>query len=541
MHWTFAGMAALALWAGYAAWFVLVLARRARAAELRSMPLRHKVRALGLETLLLPVVLLGINFSGRHAGLVALFLPAVALALWTFAPSYVTSKVVPLSLVFLGLYGFTVVREFARGVPWVTRYGIAGGGSGSGHAQLDLVQTFAFLASGLWLTWRRMDPDSRVSRMLLREPADVPGRRGRPRWGLLLLLVYGVLVEMLGATFWLDTPWWSAGLTLTVGLAALVLVIRAPAVAADLALAGLILFGIYGIALAAFWPSHVPLPSPYTWDVRYGSVWVTSRPTALVAGAEGLALVAFGLWLVPRALDPWSRALLRSAADAELAGRVQRLTRTRADAVDAATAELRRLERDLHDGAQARLVSLGMSLRAAERLMLSSPEAAAALVAEARETSVKVLDELRGLVRGICPPVLADRGLADAVRALALDTPLHTEVDIELAGRPSLPVETACYFAVAEALANAVKHSAARQVQVRIRHYDGRLRIMVTDDGCGGADPQGGSGLLGLERRLGTFDGVLAVNSPPGGPTIIAIEVPCALSSRRISISSGTA
>ncbi len=382
------------------------------------------------------------------------------------------------------------------------------------------MQTFAFLASGLWLTWRRMDPDSGVSRMLLREPADVPGRHGRPRWGLLLLLVYGVLVEMLGATFWLDTPWWSAGLTLTVGLAALVLVIRAPAVAADLALAGLILFGIYGIALAAFWPSHVPLPSPYTWDVRYGSVWVTSRPTALVAGAEGLALVAFGLWLVPRALDSWSRALLRSAADAELAGRVQRLTRTRADAVDAATAELRRLERDLHDGAQARLVSLGMSLSAAERLMLSSPEAAAALVAEARETSVKVLDELRGLVRGICPPVLADRGLADAVRALALDTPL---------------------LAVAEALANAVKHSAARQVQVRIRHYDGRLRIMVTDDGCGGADPQGGSGLLGLERRLGTFDGVLAVNSPPGGPTIIAIEVPCALSSRRISISSGTA
>ena len=102
-------------------------------------------------------------------------------------------------------------------------------------------------------------------------------------------------------------------------------------------------------------------------------------------------------------------------------------------------------------------------------------------------------------------------------------------------------METACYFAVAEALANAVKHSAARQVQVRIRHYDGRLRIMVTDDGCGGADPQGGSGLLGLERRLGTFDGVLAVNSPPGGPTIIAIEVPCALSSRRISISSGAA
>ena len=275
--------------------------------------------------------------------------------------------------------------------------------------------------------------------------------------------------------------------------------------------------------------------------MRYGAIWVVNRPTAVLAGVQGLALVAFGLWLVPRALDPWTRSLLRSATDAELAGRVQRLTRTRADAVDAATAELRRLERDLHDGAQARLVALGMSLRAAERLIPTAPDAAVALVAEARETSVKVLDELRSLVRGICPPVLADRGLADAIRALALDTPLAIEVDIDLPGRPDRPVETACYFAVAEALANAVKHSGARQVQVRIQHADARLRITVIDDGCGGADPQRGSGLLGLERRLGTFDGVLAVSSPAGGPTIIAIEVPCALSSPKISSSFATA
>ena len=115
-----------------------------------------------------------------------------------------------------------------------------------------------------------------------------------------------------------------------------------------------------------------------------------------------------------------------------------RLTRSRADAVDSAAAQLRRLERDLHDGAQARLVALGMSLRAAERLIPTSPEAAVALVAEARETSLKVLDELRSLVRGICPPVLADRGLADAVRALALDTPLRTEVRSR-PGRPARP------------------------------------------------------------------------------------------------------
>jgi signal transduction histidine kinase len=203
--------------------------------------------------------------------------------------------------------------------------------------------------------------------------------------------------------------------------------------------------------------------------------------------------------------------------------------------VDTATAQLRRLERDLHDGAQARLVALGMSLRAAEAMIPRSPDVAAALVAEARETSLKVLDELRALVRGICPPVLADRGLADAVRALALDTPLHTEVDVDLPGRPDPPVETACYFAVAEILANAVKHSSARNVTIKIEHRDGTLRITVIDDGVGGADPRHGSGLAGLERRLGTFDGVLAVSSPPGGPTIVAIEVPCALSSQKIS------
>ncbi len=170
-----------------------------------------------------------------------------------------------------------------------------------------------------------------------------------------------------------------------------------------------------------------------------------------------------------------------------------------------------------------------MSLAAAERLIPADPAAASALVAEARESSAKVLDELRGLVRGICPPVLADRGLGDAVRALALDTPLRTEVTVDLAGRPSLPVETACYFAIAETLANAVKHAGARQAQVRIWHEGGTLKITVFDDGSGGADPQRGSGLLGLERRLSMFDGVLAVSSPAGGPTIIAIEVPCSV------------
>jgi signal transduction histidine kinase len=390
-----------------------------------------------------------------------------------------------------------------------------------------------FGAAGIWLAWRATDKNGPVARLVLRGPARVPGEPGRPAWGLLLLVVVGMVIEMLGRSAWLDTPWWTASQTIAVALVALFVVFRFPAVAADIALAGLVLFGLYGVALAAFWPAHVPLPSPYTDIVRYGPVLVSGRTAALAAGAEGLALIGFGVWLTPRAIDDRTRALFRSAADADLAVRVVRLTRTRADALDSATAELRRLERDLHDGAQARLIALGMNLRAAERLIRTSPEAAIALVAEARETSSKVLEELRGLVRGICPPVLADRGLGDAVRALALDCQLPIDVQIDLPARPPLTVETACYFAVAEAVTNAVKHSGARQVQVRIWHEDGALKITITDDGCGGADPRRGTGLLGLERRLGTFDGVLAVSSPAGGPTIVAIHVPCALPARK--------
>jgi signal transduction histidine kinase len=460
--------------------------------------------------------------------------PGLALGLWTFAPRYVTSKILPLALIGVGLDGFVGIRDYARGIWWVSRYFLATPGSGSAYPHFVLLQAYGLIAAGLWLTWRRLDPGSLMSR-LLTMPGSAPGEPRRPRWGLLLLPVVGMAIEMLGWTFWLDTQWWTADFTVAVGLIALVLVIRAPAVAADLALAGLLLLGLYGIALAVWWPAHVPLPSPYTTDVRFGTVWVASRAAALLAGAEGLALVSLGLWLLPRAIDDRTRALLRSATDAELAVRVVGLTRTRADAVDTAAAELRRLERDLHDGAQARLVALGMSLRAAERLIPTNPAAASALVAEARESSLKVLTELRDLVRGICPPVLAERGLADAVRALALDTPLRTDVDIDLPGRPDLPVESACYFAIAEVLANAVKHAAAHQAQVRIRHSGGKLQITVIDDGAGGADPRRGSGLLGLERRLATFDGVLAVNSPPGGPTIVAIEVPCALSSVKTS------
>jgi signal transduction histidine kinase len=164
-----------------------------------------------------------------------------------------------------------------------------------------------------------------------------------------------------------------------------------------------------------------------------------------------------------------------------------------------------------------------------------NPEAALALVAEARDTSARALTELRELVRGVHPPVLADRGLADAVRALALDCPIAVQTHIDLAGRLPAPVETACYFAVAELLTNAAKHSGARDARVDVRHDGGTLRIEVTDFGLGGADPAAGSGLAGVEKRLAAFDGIMAVSSPAGGPTIVVLEVPCALSSPRTS------
>jgi signal transduction histidine kinase len=230
-----------------------------------------------------------------------------------------------------------------------------------------------------------------------------------------------------------------------------------------------------------------------------------------------------------------TRMLLGPAGQGELALRVRQLTQTRTEALDTGAAEIRRIERDLHDGAQARLVAMGMTLDAAGQIIDSNPDAARALVLEARDASVKALAELRALVRGIHPPVLADRGLADAIRALALDATARISLVSDLDARPPAPVESAAYFAVCELLANVSKHAEARQTWVDIRHTDGMLRIGVTDNGHGGAEPARGTGLRGIERRLAAFDGVLAISSPPGGPTAVTMEVPCALSSPKTS------
>ncbi|MGC0377717.1 sensor histidine kinase [Streptomyces sp. SAI-229] len=288
----------------------------------------------------------------------------------------------------------------------------------------------------------------------------------------------------------------------------------------------LLVYPLEGVAIAAgLWRV---LPDGY-W---YGFVPVSGQTSALGAGVLALALLLLAHFLVPRLLHAHfllTRAALGSGRG-ELTERVRVLTETRRDAVDTSAAELRRIERDLHDGAQARLVAMGMDLGTIEALIEKDPAKARELLAHARRSSAEALTELRELVRGIHPPVLAERGLGDAVRALALRLPVATEVTVELPGRADAPVESAAYFAVSEVLTNAVKHSGADRVWVDLHHADGHLRVTVTDNGRGGAVIGAGSGLTGVERRLGTFDGVLAVSSPAGGPTMVTMEIPCALS-----------
>jgi signal transduction histidine kinase len=233
-------------------------------------------------------------------------------------------------------------------------------------------------------------------------------------------------------------------------------------------------------------------------------------------------LLGLHLWLVR---SPRSR-------ERALEERVDVLTRTRSGALDVQAVELRRIERDLHDGAQARLVSVAMTVGMAEELLRADPEAAAGLLAEPRSTTLSALDDLRTVMRGIQPPVLADRGLAGAVEALALDVAVTVTVTIteSPAGRAPAPVETAVYFAVAECLANVVKHSGADAAWVTLGYGGAALSAVVGDNGTGGASLSGGTGLPGIARRLAPFDGTLAVASPLGGPTTVTLEVPCALS-----------
>jgi signal transduction histidine kinase len=243
-----------------------------------------------------------------------------------------------------------------------------------------------------------------------------------------------------------------------------------------LAGAGLVAFIFPGIeTLPRFnGPNHLVPPPAFPGN---------TPPVLLVIG---LVMTAVGVWAAPPMLRGYgllARLVLAPSDRRELEQRLAHLALTRRETLDTGAAELRRIERDLHDGAQARLVAMGLTLDAAGRLIDTDPAAARALLYEARDASARALSELRDLVRGIHPPVLADRGLAAAIRALALDAPLRVTVTGTLPGRLPAPVESAAYFAVSELLANAAKHARATTADVDLRYHDGAVRISVRDDG----------------------------------------------------------
>jgi signal transduction histidine kinase len=272
-----------------------------------------------------------------------------------------------------------------------------------------------------------------------------------------------------------------------------------------------------------FYNRHLP-----SGGARLGDT-VLRGSSVTVLSAIGLAIVIAapqltrGLATADTAMSRW---LLGPPSD--LAARVSELEISRERVVDAAEGERRRIERDLHDGAQQRLVSLAMELGRAQAKFADDPEGARVLVDQAHAQAKEALTELRNLVRGVHPPVLTERGLDAALSGLAALCPIPVDVHVDVPVRPRSAVEAVAYFMVAEALTNVAKHSRASQAKVVVEGhgYPGTLTVMISDDGIGGADP-GGQGLAGLADRVSGVDGRLSVESPSGGPTIIAAELPC--------------
>jgi signal transduction histidine kinase len=294
---------------------------------------------------------------------------------------------------------------------------------------------------------------------------------------------------------------------------------------------GIIEFVITMVAITL--PIRMITAPVWYWLAPEGERWGPWHHAGTFPGALGIALLGIPLLLLmPYVLvgmmnlhAALARALL--ARDAELVARVDELTESRSRMMDAALAERRRIERDLHDGAQQRLVALAMDLGMAKIKMDSDPEAARALVEEAHKEAKLAMAEIRNLVRGVYPAVLTDRGLDAAISALAGRCPVPVGVMVDLDGRLPEPVESTAYFVVAEALTNVAKHSVATEAEVRVRQESGLLVVDVIDNGIGGADVSVGTGLAGLAGRVAALDGRLSVSSPRGGPTRVRAEIPC--------------
>jgi signal transduction histidine kinase len=311
--------------------------------------------------------------------------------------------------------------------------------------------------------------------------------------------------------------------------------VKDPAVWRDLVY---LLVVFFPLAIATFcvavsaWALGVGLAiEPFTYWTGAGlelgrSARIDTLPEALACSVAGLAILALLPWVLGllAAAHGWTVRALLGPRSSE---RVEQLTRQRTEAVDAAVSERRRIERDLHDGAQQRLTALAMDLGRARTKLDSDPDTARALVEQAHEDAKQALAELRNLARGIHPAILTDRGLDAALSALAAKSPVPVEISVELAERPPAAIESTAYFVVAEALTNAAKHAAAGRLRVRVWRHRTTLIVEVQDDGTGGARLEPGGGLEGLTTRVATVDGTLSISSPEGGPTVVRAELPC--------------
>jgi signal transduction histidine kinase len=343
----------------------------------------------------------------------------------------------------------------------------------------------------------------------------------------------------------IDLPPWLTGLLRLVPR-------RAAEVAAGISVLCFVIWALTGTG--SFWPAWVWLsfalifallvawrwsrlspPGPRRWldtIAAFGIVLGVNSILNWALGGGGYfwpvwVLLGLGIvFVVPWMYLRWTGADLRPTQERELSERVETLTETRRGALDVQAAELRRIERDLHDGAQARLVALSMQLGRAEEGLADRPEIAA-LVRQARSEATAANAELRDLARGIAPPVLSDRGLAAAVEALGARAPIPVAVDAQVSRRPAPVVESAAYFVVAESLTNVAKHAPGASAAVTLRLAGDDLEVLVADDGPGGAEETAGSGLEGLRRRVAALDGTLVVTSPADGGTRIEVRLPC--------------
>jgi signal transduction histidine kinase len=284
-------------------------------------------------------------------------------------------------------------------------------------------------------------------------------------------------------------------------------------------------FWSVGLATAPVFAYSWALPDQGIFD------WQMRDPVTLTGlTILGVLLLVMAPWLALGLADvdtAAARSLLGPSRVEELARRVDSLTSSREGVVDAADAERRRIERDLHDGTQQRLVSLAMNLGMARAKLVDAPEPTRRAVEEAHEEAKRALTELRGFIRGLHPAVLDDRGLDAALSGIAARAPLPVSVRVSVPQRCSPTIEAVAYFVVSEALTNVTRHANATRAEVAVEQIGDRLRIVVADDGQGGASADRGTGLRGLAQRAASVDGTLRIDSPTGGPTIIVAELPC--------------